>query len=1155
VTRVATLSIYSLTIAILLVSGFSIPLSAQSGSLRLEGTVWDPTGTSLAGAVLSAVEESTSRQAETVSDADGHYVFLSLQPGIYTVTAKSKGFKDVIHRSIPLFRPHSISEDFSFEVSAIDKEIAPAELTRVSDSATTSSLSRKEIEALPTLNRNPLSLLIYQPGVQVNPDATGYSTINGTRPAMNNIGMDGVSIADPSQPHMDSSLISISPEVVSDIQIITTGAKAEYGRSGGAQFTATSRTGTKSWSGELYDYFRNRSLDANEFFNNAYGISKPGFTRNIFGASLSGPAFGKKTLFFINFEGTRTDQQITRNRYVLTDEAKSGLFRWYAPGTDSDTSSYKTYDIVAGDPRHLGIDPAIAPILAKLPASNNNNIGDELNSAGYLFNNPAYLNRQGINLRVDHFSSSTHQLFMRFNYDRIDATDVTGNADAPFRGESSGTYAGNNWGLIFGSDWTISPKTINELRVGYLRPDTDLKRPARLTTPMIVANSWTNPTYTGFPRSFKSPVLEISDSLSQSRDVHTLKFGVSFRRTEQNSIDFAGVYPDVTFGQSYGNAPTVGPTGVTVISSADRGTFAGLYNDLLGRIESVSQTFNSSLASSLPAGTAKTRGFTFQEFSGFIQDDWRIRPTFTLNLGLRYEFGGAPKERNGYQAVLDQASLISGSANISNFKVNSCNCWYAKNLKDFAPRAGFAWDLFGSGTMVIRGGYGIYYDRLIGAVANYIDTNSYGFSQIQSVYPNSAGGDLRIKDGIPLPTQPSTATLQPPVTRASSIAVLDANLRTPRVDQFNLTIEKRIWGAVVEASFVGTKGTRLFQYLNLNQTKTDGSFLQSFKELRAYRTSGTPIPSSNTLLQIFGTPLAALNALGGSVIDSGQIGIAADTLDRNYYSKYAAAGVSDFYIRNFPQFNQFIYGTNASKSWYNALQLGIRKSNRNYNFRVNYTWSKSLDTISAEGNSFVSPSNSLNPGDDKAPSDFDRTHVFHLAWNYALPFARSRNSDSDRPKWIDAAFGSWNLGLLYLRESGARFSVSSGLQNRYAGATSLANFSGTRNIGSLYKQYGVAYWFSPDQTKLFTNPNVGEASTSGRNAFIGPGFANLDVVLQKKFVFRESKSLQFRIEAFNVLNKTRYSIPDTNLYSTNFGTITSTQGSPRKMQVALRFQF
>jgi hypothetical protein len=152
VTRVATLSIYSLTVAILLVSGFSIPLSAQSGSLRLEGTVWDPTGTSLAGAVLSAVEESTSRQAETVSDADGHYVFLSLQPGIYTVTAKSKGFKDVIHRSIPLFRPHSISEDFSFEVSAIDKEIAPAELTRVSDSATTSSLSRKEIEALPTLN-------------------------------------------------------------------------------------------------------------------------------------------------------------------------------------------------------------------------------------------------------------------------------------------------------------------------------------------------------------------------------------------------------------------------------------------------------------------------------------------------------------------------------------------------------------------------------------------------------------------------------------------------------------------------------------------------------------------------------------------------------------------------------------------------------------------------------------------------------------------------------------------------------------------------------------------------------------------------------------------------------------------------------------------
>jgi hypothetical protein len=1090
-----------------------------------------------------------------MSDADGHYVFLALQPGIYTVTVKSKGFKDVIHRNIHLFQASSVSEDFSFEVSAIDKESTQAERTRINDSATTGSLSAKEMGALPILNRDPLSLLIYQPGVLVNPDAPGYSSVNGTRPAMNNIGLDGVSVTDPVQPHLDSSLVAINPEAVSDIQILTTDAKAEYGHSGGAQIMVTSKMGTSSWSGEVYDFFRNKSLDANDFFNNAYGISKPNFTRNIYGGSLSGPALGKNTHLFLNFEGNHTDQQITRNRLVLTDEAKGGLFRWYAPGITPGTDNYSSFDIIANDPRHLGIDPAIAAILAKLPASNNNDIGDGLNTAGFKFNNPAHLNREGINLRLDHSSGSAHQFFLRFNYDRVDGTDLGSNADAPFPGESSGTVEGNNWGFTFGYDWALSPRTINELRAGYLRPEIALNRPARLTTPMLLANSWTDPTYTGFPRSSNSPVLEISDYLSQSKGTHTLKYGFSFRRTELNSVDFNGVYPDVTFGRSDGNAPSLGPTGVTVISSVDRAAFENLYNDLLGRIESVSQTFNSNLSSVFPAGTAKTRGFNITEFSGFIQDDWRIRPTFTLNLGLRYEFAEAPKERNGYQAVLNQASQISTSANISDFTLRSCNCWYANNLKDFAPRAGFAWDVFSTGTMVIRGAYGLYYDRLIGAVTNYIDEKSYGFSQIQSVYPNSAGGDLRLSDGIPLPSQPSALSLQPPLTRSSSIAILDPNLRTPRIEQVNFTIEKRIWGAILEAGFVGTRGTRLFQYLNLNQTKTDGAFLQAFKELQAYRFNGTPIPSSNTLLQLFGTPLAALNALGGSTIDSGQAGIAADTLDRNYYAKYANAGVSDYYIRNFPQFDQFIYGTNSAKSWYSALQLGLRKSGRNSSFRAYYTWSKSLDTISAEGLSFVSPADSMNPNKDKAPSDFDRTHVFNLAWEYALPFGRSRSNDSDRPKWVDAAFGGWNLGVLYLRESGARFSVNSGLQNRYAGVSSLANFSGNRNIGSIYNNFGTIYYISPDNAGLFSYPKAGEASTSGRNSFVGPKFINLDLLLQKKFFLGESKTLQFRIEAYNITNSTHFSIPDTNLYSPNFGIVTSTQGSPRKMQVALRLQF
>ena len=275
----------------------------------------------------------------------------------------------------------------------------------------------------------------------------------------------------------------------------------------------------------------------------------------------------------------------------------------------------------------------------------------------------------------------------------------------------------------------------------------------------------------------------------------------------------------------------------------DRTTFDNLYNDLLGRIESVSQTFNSSLTSVSPAGTPSTQNYAFKEYAGFIQDDWRIRPNLTLNLGLRYEMSPGPAEENGYQAVLDQASKINSSATISNFKLLQTNSWYSTDFKNFAPRAGFAWDPFESGTLVIRGSYGIYYDRLIGAVTNFLDQNSYGFSQNVSVYPNSAGTDLRISDGVPLPMQPSAPLLQPAVTRSSSIAVLNPNLRTPRVDQYHLTLEKRLLEPFLEAGYVGTRGRRLFQYTNLNQTKTNGDFLLAFQQMQDYRANGTPVPA------------------------------------------------------------------------------------------------------------------------------------------------------------------------------------------------------------------------------------------------------------------------------------------------------------------------
>ncbi len=1103
-----------------------------------------------------AVEENSGRQYETVSNEDGDYLFLALQPGIYTVTAKAKGFKDVIHRGIHLFRPGTTEENFAFEVAAIDKEIGPRELPRVYDSGAYLSLTRGNLEAVPLMERNPLPFLVYQPGVQINNGNEGASTVNGTRPAMNAIGMDGISITDPINPKLGSSLPPVNPESVYGIQIFTTGAKAEYGRSGGAQFMLSSRSGTRSWAGDIYDYFRSRHLNANDFFHNSQQLPRPGLSRNIYGINLSGP-LGDKTLVFGNFEGNRTDQQIIRNRLVLTKTAKTGIFRWYAPGQTRDDSAIKSFNIAAMDPRRLGIDPTVASLIAKLPDPNNNDIGDGLNTGGFRFDNPVENSQERVTFRLDRDLNKSHQLFIRLNWNHTNATDVWNNADPPFAYLPGGTLVQNHWGFVAGSDYTFNPRMVNELRIGYSRPKTELNRAARSASAMFLANSWTNPLDPSFPRSYNSPAYEIADHFSYWKNSHVLKFGLTFRRTVQSSVNYSGAYPNVTFGTDNGNAPAsdIGPSEQAEISGEDRLRFEALYNDLLGRIESVSQTFNSSLTSVSPAGTPRSRSYAFQEYAFYIQDDWRIRPNLMLNLGVRYEIGAVPKEQNGLQAVLDPASQISSSATTSGFKIMPGSNWYSRSLKDFAPRAGFAWDIFSTGRTVLRGSYGVFYDRLIGAVANFVDENSYGFSQAITLYPNAGGTDRRLSDGIPSITQPQPLPLNPPNTRSASIAIFGPKLETPRVDQFNLTVEKRLWGAVFEAGYVGTRGRRLFQHLDWNQTKTKGDFLKAFKQLKAYRDSGTAIPASNTLIKIFGTPLAALNALGGSKFDTGQAGAAANTLDRTYHGRYAAAGVSDFYLRNFPQFDRFIVGSSAGRSWYDSLQLGMRASGNSYHLRVNYTWGKSRDTLSSDGAEFDSPPDNFAPLFNKALSDFDRTHVLNLVWDYKIPFGKARNIDSEIPGWVDALLGNWNLSFLYIKSSGARFSISSDRETLYGGLASLANYSGGPSIGRIYRLSRGIYWLNPDQTKLFSYPAAGESGTSGRNAFTGPWYTNMDLALYKSFSVRERRSIQFRVEAFNLFNVPHFGLPDTRLSSSNFGKITSTAGIPRSLQIGLRFQF
>jgi len=1174
----------------------SIPgtAGAQFASARLTGIVWDPSDNPTSGVILTAVHADAGWQYETVSDENGRFLFLALPPGFYTVSTKAKGFQPITRRNIYLPANGNVSESFTLDIASADETIPSVERLDLYNSDIYGDLSRRDLESLPSLLRNPLTLATHIPGLQINGGTENESTANGARKGMNHISLDGLTVSNAAIPRIDEPSIDVNTDTVETLHLITSGAKAEFGRSAGAQLGLVSRTGTREWHGNAYYYHSNKSLNANDFFDNSSGLEKPNFRQNIFGVTVSGPLWNKNTLIFGNYEGYRLRSQIGRNRLVLmddsdddndidddgiindedtdvdgdgiidtsddtidffelqNDEARAGVFRYYTPGTEE----LQSYDILGNDPR--GMAPGIADLITPTPSPNNTLIGDGLNTGGYLFNNPFHNNADKLNVRIDHTLNSNHRVYLRINWSRSDATDLANNADAPFPNTPEGTIEDQTWALNAGSYYTFNPRVINELQIGYIRSKTDLKRPARLAQPMNLINSWTNPLSPDSPSAFIEPFFEVADSISHSRNKHTFKYGAAFRRSIRKRVDYAGVYPDMTFGVGMGNhvPENIGPFGNTVISDEDRLTFEKLYNDLLGRVESINQTYYYDLTSPLPPGSGRERSFSSLEFSAFIQDDWRIRPGLTLNLGLRYEFHSVPSEQNNLQRVLDPSSGIDPAGNISDFTIVSGDGWRGRNISDFAPRAGFAWDITGYGSTVLRGSYGIYYGRHIGAIADFIDANTYGFSRTASTFPNMGGGDLRLGDALPFPVTPEPFDMTPPATRSASIAVLDPNLSTPRVDRFNLTLERRFGRhLVLEASYIGSRGRNLYQNLNYNQTKTRGDFLQSFQEIAAYRELGTPVPDTNTLVRLFGSPIAVLDAVGGYYFDTGQAGAAADIVDTNYYSLYPAAGVSEFYLRNYPQFKNFIVGTDTGRSWYDSAQLGFRVNSSPFRMRFYYTWSKSFDTLSVDGDEFVSPSDSMDPMANKAPSDFDRNHIFNLMTSFNIPFGRDRRFGSESTRVVNWIFGEWEISALGVWESGRRFSVTSGIQNLFADVSGLTDYDGSRNIGKLNSGSDGVYWFNHLQALEFTNPSAGVLGTSGRNSFKGPEYMNFDFTFYKHFRIGDDNRLQIRAEFYNLFNRTHFGDLNTDISQSDFAKFTSTVGTPRRIQLALRYEF
>ncbi len=1140
-------------------------LAAQVLNGRLEIVVQDGSSATVANANVSLKDLRKKAPVGGVitTDPSGSALFASLPPSEYEVNIEAPGFRKAIVSGLELNASQTVRQVITLEVGAVTESIsveAIAAVVNTSDATIAKTINLKAIDTLPALGRNPLSFVSLSAGVSIDPGDPSFSRINGARQGSNNTRLDGIDANDAVVPRLGLSMSAVNTDSLEEVRIITNGGKAEYGRNAGGQVEMVTRSGSNQYHGSFGDYLRNTVFNANPFFNNASGTKRPVFIQNIYEGSLGGRIIKDKLFFYANYQGRRTNQGVVRNRTVLTPDAKNGIFRWVANGVTN------SFNIAANDPAGRGIDPTMKTLMALMPPPNNNDVGDGLNTAGFRFNVAAPSREEQGTGKVDYNMTPTHRIFFRYSRQWNQSIDNLNNAEQRYPGLPDGAQGGARWSYAVGSDWTITPTIINEFRAGYQSASVDFIRPYRDGGIAVTSNLYDNPINNGLAQGRNSPVIDITDNITFLRGKHTFKAGVNFRRVLQYGYNLAGAYPNVQLSRtSAGNAvpATFGPQG---LPSATRQVFDGLFNDVLGRVGDITQTFYSDLQKFQDAGTPRVRNTVFRDLGFFFQDDYKVTRNLMLNLGVRWEYYGPPKERDTLQGTLDKVGSINAIANISDFVVQrSTNGWFNKDMNNIAPRAGFAYNWKGDGKTVIRGNWGIFYDRIIGATSSSVDGNTPGFAQGTQTFPNSGSATVRtvaILGASDLPVKPGAPVTNQPVTRVPTVTVFDPNLRTGYLQQMNLGVQRQITrNTVLDVSFVRTMGTKLFGFLDLNQPKIYGDFLNSFKEIAAFQANpNSPVSANNTLARMFGGAAQAITALGATNFQQGLAGTVADNLDRNNNARYAGV-VNQFYLRNFPQYNQVQYGGNFHSSSYNSLQMSLTHRAKNATISVNYTYARSIDNGSTDSNGFTAPVDNFNLVNNRGRSDTDRPHVMNLVGSYNLPFGKGQRYLSSLNPVLERVIGGWEVGGLAIVQSGTVFSVTSGRRTLGSSLNTYANYTGDRTIGDVVRLGNGVQFFTPEEVGRFTFPGPGETGNTGRNSFRGPGFFNTDISIVKRIAVNERMRFTYRAEMYNALNRANFSVPGSSIVTpTTFGKIssvvnTSSGTGARVAQMALRFDF